>query len=178
MTVIYIICKILTFPGAYLRGFLEHIVAKLSGCYIESDGYIRMDEVSGHTDHSFPLKKAGAVAVAFVPGIFHFAFGLFLSIAGLVPLAHLRVEPSHHILFPLYIVITYIGVSMLCNLCPLVDDALFCKERLYGKEGRANLFVRIIMFIPTVFCVAGAYIERYSLNILIIGALLVLMFIN
>ncbi|MBR6005297.1 MAG: hypothetical protein IK063_03610 [Clostridia bacterium] len=178
MTVIYIICKILTCPGAYLRGFLEHIVAKLSGCYIESDGYIRMDELSGHTDHSFPLKKKGAAAIAFVPGIFHFAFGVFLSIAGLIPLAHLKVDFSHHILFPLYIVITYVGVSMLCNLFPLVDDALFCKERIYGKEGGANLFVRIVMFIPTMVCIAGAYIERYCINIIIIGALLVLMFIK
>lgn len=176
MTVIYVICKILTFPGAYLRGFLEHIVAKLCGCCIESDGYIRMDELSGHTDHSFPRKKAGAVAMAFVPGIFHFLFGMFLTIAGIVPLAHLRVDFSHHVLFPLYVVITYVGVSMLCNLYPLVDDALFCKERLYGKEGRANLFVRIIMFIPTVICIAGAYIERYCINIVLIAAILVLMF--
>lgn len=177
MTVIYIICKILTCPGAYLRGFLEHIVAKICGCYIESDGYIRMDEVSGHTDHSFPLKKGGAVAIAFIPGILHFVFGVVLSFAGILPLALLKVDFSHHILFPVYIIVTYIGVSMLCNLFPLVDDALFCKERLYGKEGGANIFVRIIMFIPTVICIAGAYIERYCINIPVIAAVLVLLFI-
>ena len=177
MTVIYVICKILTFPGAYLRGFLEHIVAKICGCYIESDGYLRFDEVSGHTDHSFPRKKGGAVAIAFIPGILHFVFGLFLTAAGIVPLALLKVDSSHHILFPAYVIVTYIGVSMLCNLFPLVDDALFCKERLYGKEGRANLFVRIIMFVPVLICVAGAYIERYSVNILLIGAFVAFIFI-
>ncbi len=177
MTMIYAICKILSFPGTYLRAFLEHLTAKASGCMIESDGYIRFDELSGHIEHTFPLKKGGAVAMALVPGIFHFIFGVFFSVAGLVPLALLKVDFQHPLMCVIYILFTFLGISMFCNLFPLVDDALFCRERIYGKDG-ANIVAKILLFIPVHICVLGAYIERYCVNYIIFAAFLILIFIK
>lgn len=176
MTVIYIICKLLTFPGTYLRGFFEHLYARRSKCVIESDTYIRFDEASGHVEHSLPEKKSGAAVIALVPGLICFVIGIVLAACGLLPLAVLGIGPSVPVMFAVYLLMAYVGVSLLCNLFPLVEDALYFKEKFYGEESTITA-AKILLFIPMCICIAGAYIEKYCINILIIGGAVAAAFI-
>ena len=49
-----------------------------------------------------------------------------------------------------------------------MEGAIGLGYALYGKDG-ANLFVLIVLFIPTVLIIAGAFLERYALNILLMA---------
>lgn len=166
MTIIYIIGKLLTFPGAYLKGFWEQLACRGGKCLIESDGYLRLDEACGHVEHSLPTGKFKAVFIAFAPGTMNFLFGIPMAVGGLAPLLLLKVSfADSPVMFIINLLLAYIGVSMLCNLFPLVEDSLNCRELIYGKDG-ANILWKILLFIPCVINTAGAYIERYALNVL------------
>ena len=47
MTALYIASKILTFPGAYIRGFWEQLTCRILGLPVEIPGYLRIDEACG-----------------------------------------------------------------------------------------------------------------------------------
>jgi hypothetical protein len=40
-------------------------------------------------------------------------------------------------------------------------------DKLYGKNNTANIIWKILLFIPSACMVAGAFIEKYSINILL-----------
>lgn len=171
MTVLYIISKFLTFPGAYLHAFLEHVACRSCKCLIESDGYLRFDEACGHVEHTLPDSKGKAAYIALMPGTLGFIGGVLMTAAGLVPLTTLGITAKDSLpMFIIYILLSYVGLSSLCNLFPLVEDALNSWEMIYGKNG-ANIFVKIILFIPSVINVAGAFAEKYCVNILLAAAI-------
>lgn len=173
MTILFIISKILTFPGAYLRAFLEHVACRSRKCLIESDGYLRLDEACGHVEHTLPESKGGAAYIALMPGTLGFIGGIIMAAAGFIPLTTLGITTNDSLpMFIIYILLSYVGFSFLCNLFPLVEDALYSWEMIYGKNG-ANIFVKIILFIPSVINVAGAFAEKYCLNILLTAAVIV-----
>lgn len=178
MTIIYIIGKLLTFPGAYVKGFWEHLACRSSKCMIESDGYLRLDEACGHVEHSFPDSKFKSAFIAFAPGTMNFIFGAVMAASGLVPLAMLKVGfADSPVMFIVYILLAYAGISMLCNLFPLVDDALNNWEHLFSKKNGANIVWKILLFIPSAINFAGAYIEKYSVSILLWAAATAALFI-
>lgn len=178
MTALYIISKYLTFPGAYLRCFWEQIMCRMCGCGIESDGYMRFDEACGHVDHDFPKGKAKAVCVAMIPGIMNFIFGAVFALSGILPLFILGLDFSaSKVMFCIYCVSLYVGVSMLCNIFPLVDDALLCWERVMHPEKGAGIISKILLFIPSAVMIAGAYVEKYCISFVIWAAAVAAAFI-
>ena len=59
MRTVYIITRIITFFGAYLRGFWEHLTCKILALPVEVPGYLRLDEACSHVEHS--LAKRGKI---------------------------------------------------------------------------------------------------------------------
>lgn len=166
MRIVYIIGRILTFPGAYLRGFWEHLTCRLFSIPVESEGYLRLDEACGHIEHDFPATRGRAYIIAVGPGFMNFFIGLPLFLSSLMGLYSLGITVGDSKpLFIMYLVFADVGVSLLCNCFPLAEDALHLWDVIYGRS-KANILVRIIMFIPTVRTVIGAYIEKYSLSVL------------
>lgn len=171
MTVLTIILKLLTFPGAYMKGFFEQVNCKICGCLVESDGYLRMDAACGHVDHTPADKKGKAFLIAVLPGTFTFLFGLIFWLSGLEALTLLRVRATDSLpMFVIYVVLAYLGFSFLNNVFPMPEDAHNNWDLLYGKKSNANMAAKVLLFIPSALNMAGAYLEKFGINFLLLAA--------
>ena len=155
-TVIYFIGKVLTFPGAYIKAFFEHLIARAFSIPVEDTKYLRFTDGCGHVEHDAIGSKAKIFFYCLLPG-------LFTAIIG-TPMLYMGTT----LMFIVYCILFYLGFSLCANQYPLMEDAIGLWHALYGKDG-ANLFVKIVLFIPTVLIIAGAFLERYALNILIMA---------
>lgn len=176
MTALYIASKILTFPGAYVKGFWEQLTCKLLGLPVEVPGYLRLDEACGHVEHAFPKKGWAAYLIATGPVFMNFNIGLWIFLAGFMNLYFLGITPNDSVgLFVVYVIVTYLGISMLCNVFPLVEDAMNLYDLLYRKK-KGNIVGRIFGFIPTVITYVGAYLEKYCITVVLWIAAMVFAF--
>lgn len=175
MSILYIISKIITLPGAYVKTFWEHLTCRILGIPVETTNYLHYDETLGHVEHEFAKTLPKSFLLCWLPGFINRIFGGTMLLAGSLGIFYLGVEPvSREVegnlwIFYVYLVLLYLGISLLCNVFPLVEDALLTWEKLYGATG-AKLIWKILLFIPAVCMLAGSYIERYCLNILLAAA--------
>lgn len=177
MTALYIASKILTFPGAYIKGFWEQLTCKLLGLPVEVPGYLRIDEACGHVEHALPKKGFAAYLIATGPAFMNFNIGFWIFLAGFLNLRFMGITPNDSLgLFIMYVVMTYVGISMLCNVFPLVEDAMNLYELLY-KQKKGNVVGRIFAFIPAVITYAGAYLEKYCITVILWIVFMLLTFV-
>ena len=170
MTGLYIASKILSFPGAYIRGFWEQFTCKLLGLPVEVPGYLRIDEACGHVEHALPKKGFAAYLIATGPGFMNFNSGLFILLAGFMNLRYMGITVWDSVpLFILYALMVYVGASLLCSSFPLVEDAMNLYDLLY-RQKKGNIVGRILAFIPTVIAYAGAYLEKYCITFILVAA--------
>lgn len=176
MTTLYIITKIITFPGAYLRGFWEHLTCKILGLPIELPGYLRIDEACGHVEHGFAKKGFASYLMATGPGFMNFITGFPMFLAGFINLAFLGIRPSDSTgLFIFYVLLTYVGVSLLCNIFPLVEDAMNLFDVAFSQK-KMNIIGRIIFYIPSGIAFIGAYLEKYGITVILWIVFMILSF--
>ena len=169
-TVIYFIGKVLTFPGAYIKAFFEHLIARAFSIPVEDTKYLRFTDGCGHVEHDAIGSKAKIFFYCLLPGLFTAIIGtpmLYMGFAGLF-FFKVPADSSTMLMFIVYCILFYLGFSLCANQYPLMEDASGLWHALHGKGG-ANLFVKIVLFIPTVLIIAGAFLERYALNILIMA---------
>lgn len=167
MTKLYIASKILTFPGAYIRGFWEQLTCKILGLPVEVPGYLRIDEACGHVEHVMAKKGFASYLMATGPGFMNFMTGLPFFLAGYLNLKYMGITAYDSVpLFIFYLLMLYVGISMLCNLFPLVEDAMNLFDVVYTKK-KTNIVGRILMFIPSVITYVGAYLEKYCVTVIL-----------
>ncbi len=167
-TIIYLIGKILTFPGAYLKGFFEHLCGRVFTIPVESNKYLRLTDGCGHVEHDAINGKAKNFFYCLLPGLLTSTIGAPMLYAGFFGLFMLKVSftATTSFIFVVYCILFYLGFSLCANVYPLMEDALSLWHSIYGKNG-ANIFVKIILFIPAVNIVIGAFLEKYSVNVLL-----------
>lgn len=167
MTKLYIASKILTFPGAYLRGFWEQLTCRILGLPVEVPGYLRIDEACGHVEHVMAKKGFAAYLIATGPGFMNLMTGLPLFLAGFLNLRFMGITPMDSVpLFVFYVLLMYVGISLLCNLFPLYEDAMNLYDLLY-KQNKGNIIGRILAAIPTGITYAGAFLEKNCITVLL-----------
>ncbi len=177
MRMIYIITRILTFPGAYLRGFWEHLTCKILALPVEIPGYLRIDEACSHVEHSLAKKGFSAYLMATGAGFMNLMTGLPIFFAGFMNLRYMGITPYDSLgFFIFYVVITYIGFSMLCNIFPLVEDAMNLFEVAY-KQKKLNIIGRIFFAIPSAIAYIGAILEKYCITFIALAAAVILSFV-
>lgn len=174
MTALYIISKLLTFPGAYLRGFWEHLTCKILGLPVEIPGYLRIDEACGHVEHGLAKKGFASYLIATGPGFMNFMTGFPMFLAGYINIFFLGIRPSDSAaLFVFYLLLLYVGISLLCNVFPLIEDALNLYDVAFVQK-KMNIFGRIIFFIPSMIANLGARLERYGVTVILWIAFMIL----
>lgn len=177
MTAIYVISKYITFIGAILKGFWEHLFCRILGVPVSDARYLQATELCGHVDHDFTKTKALTFFINYLPGMMNRLFGYGMVIGGFLGLFYLKAATGT-LAFWIYVVLYYLGVSLLCNNAPLYEDALNNWGLLYGKASKTNIFARIFAFIPSVYFLVSAWLEKYGLGLLIwIAATLVGVFV-
>lgn len=168
MTALYVIIRYLTFPGALIRCFYEHILLKITKTPVVDDRYIRDDKMSSHIEHEPIRSAAAALFTALIPFVLCFS-GAFLMV--LCPLVFRPTSVMGTVFTGLSI---WFSVSLISNCFPSVEDARSLADRIYRK---GNIFQKIIFspfFVPLFI---GAYIERYSLSFIAAMAAVVAVFV-
>ena len=174
MRTIYIITRIITFFGAYLRGFWEHLTCKILALPVEVPGYLRLDEACSHVEHSLAKKGFSAYLIATGAGFMNFMTGLPIFLAGYMNLKYMGLTAYDDLgYFIFYVVLIYIGLSMLCNIFPSIEDAINLFDVAY-KQKKMGIIGRIVFAIPSALAYVGAYLEKYCITFVALAAATIL----
>ncbi len=160
------IAKLLTFPGALMHALWEHILCRIFGTPIEDPRYMRSDEMCGHIEHEVEDSAAKRFFMCFLPFLFNLAIGVvtaFPAAAGLFWNGLTGADAA------LSAVMLWVGISMLSNVFPSVEDALMLWDALYHRDG-ASMAGKILLAPFAAVFYAGSYLDKWGLS-LITGAL-------
>lgn len=178
MRILYFITKILTFPGAYLRAFWEHVTCRILKLPVEREGYLHLDETCVHVEHGIASGKFAAFLIETGPGFMNFITGLPLFLCGLIQVRALGVRYADvEWLFFVYIAALYVGASLLCSLFPMVEDALNAHFLIYQAPGK-NPIGMLFAAIPHFIALVGSYLEKYCVPFLLIAGWLIYSFLH
>ena len=176
MRILYVIGKYITFPGAFLRGFWEQLTCLLLGLPVEHSGYLRADEMCGHIEHVLPKKASAAFLFATAPGFMGLLSGLPTVVMGLANLRVMGVTYADSpLLFIIYILMVYVGTSIMCCLHPQFEAAQnlwdITVDKLRSGKGK-SVAAGVFMLIPALWTYIGAVLERFSVPVVlwIVGA--------
>lgn len=161
MRILYVIVKALTIPGTILHAFWEHILCRRFHCAVEDARYFQASELCGHVEHEFMPTRAKRFLICFLPFLFNLILGLLIVIPASVHVIKLQQYTNI-----LYLLMLWLGVSLLTSLFPLVEDAFALWESFYGAGSDANLAVKILLFPINAILVAGAFLERWGITLL------------
>lgn len=188
MTAIYVITKILTFPGALTKALYEQIMCRIFKCPVEDNRYLRTDEMCGHVEHELIERPVASFMFCFIPGMLNFFFALLLGIFPLVnvfylgnysgfvaasPVLSSAISQSNAVALVdmiLPMIFVWLTVSMLTNIFPLFEDTIVMKEQ-YSK---LNIFAKIIFFPGYIVMRVGSVLEKYGITFLLLIAITVL----
>lgn len=169
MVTFYKIIKYITFPGAMLKGFLEHLFCRIFGIPVEYSDCMQPNQLCGHVEHMLSDKK-GSFGFCWFPHIIMVILGCIVSLPGAMELFYFG------IIDPLSILFFYIGISFLTNAFPLYEDAVNMWDYIYGKGSKeTGKFKKVILFIPSAIIYAGSWLEQYGITFftgILLGALL------
>ena len=157
MVILYEIIKMLTFPGALLKGFLEHLFCRLWKVPVEYSDYMQRNELCGHVEHLLAPHK-GSFAICFGPHLIMLLLGSIIAFPGAMNLFYLGTFNW------LSLILLYVGVSFLTNAFPLVEDALNMWSELFSAESKT--VSKVLLAIPAAIMYVGAYLERYCVTLL------------
>lgn len=133
MKIIYLISKYATFFGALIKGLWEHIFCGIFKIFVEDARYLQPNELCGHVEHSLPQSRAKAFLSMFFPSVINGILAFFLCVSGFTGLFVLKVS-AKNAMFWVYVVLLYLGVSFLCNIFPLVEDAMNNWSLIYSAK--------------------------------------------
>ena len=173
MTILYVISKYVTFLGAALKALWEQLFCRILKIPVQDARWSQANELCGHIDHDFMENKVKSFLVCYLPGMMNrlFAYGLFIS--SYMGLFYFEVTSKHDI-FWVYIAMLYAAVSLLCNNAPLYEDALWNWDMIYGKDQNTKTVWKVLAFIPSVYFLVSAWIEKYAVSLLVYIALILL----
>ncbi len=184
MRLIYVITKILTFPGALTKAFFEQIMCRIFKCPVEDNRYLRTDEMCGHVDHELIERPVASYMFCFIPGLLNFLLAQLLCLFPLINIgllgnyqgfvassglsSFIKEEAMVNTLdFVLPFFFAWVCVSLLTNIFPLIEDAVVMKEQ-YKK---LNPVLKVIFFPGYIVMRIGAVLEKYGITFLLLIAL-------
>ncbi len=181
MRIIYVIGKFITFPGAFLRAFWEHLTCLLLGIPVEHTGYLRADEMCGHIEHFLPKKMGAAFVSAVAPGVMGLVSGLPMAATGLANLRFMGATfGDSPVLFIIYIIMSYVGVSIMCCLHPQYEIAVNLWEitvsKLRSRKAK-SVIAAVLTVVPSWLVYFGALLERFSVPVIVWAAAIAALFL-
>jgi len=133
MKILYLVTKILTYPGAFMKGFWEHVACRMLKVQVTDRRYLRPNEFCGHAAHAPAMTPAKAYLLSFLPYIAQRILGWIFVGASAAPLLLFNLRSrEENPLFVLEIVALFLGLSLLCNSFPQWEDAKRHWRLFYG----------------------------------------------
>lgn len=137
MKIIYLITKILTYPGAFMKGFWEHITCRILKLEVTDKHYLSADWHCGHARHTPVMSPAKAFLLAFLPWFAQKILTLIFLAASVPPLLIFgHRSPADSSFFWLEVVALFLGLSLLCNSFPQRGDAKRLWQLFYGAPSQ------------------------------------------
>ena len=192
MKLIYVITKILTFPGALTKAFFEQIMCRIFKCPVEDNRYLRTDEMCGHVDHELIERPVASYMFCLIPGLLNFLLaqmlclfpfiniGILGNYTGFISSSALSAFITEEAMiktldFILPFFFAWVCISLLTNIFPLFEDAIVMKEQYKNLKG----VLKVIFFPGYIVMRIGAVLEKYGITfILLIAATFVIAIVN
>jgi hypothetical protein len=146
MSIVYLITKVLTFPGAYFKGFWEHLTCRMLKIPVTNGSYLRGNNWCGHAQHELPACPKKAFLVAFLPWAAQKLLALIFLCASAIPLFLFGLRGMRETgFFYVEILFLYVGVSFLCNAYPHGMDARNLWRLFYRVKERPAFAARLLL---------------------------------
>ncbi len=159
MSVIYVATRIITFFGAYLRTFWEHVACRLCKVGVEDIRAFKSGEMCGHVEHEVVKAASHSFLICWFPFTMNFVFGCLLLLSGAYKLIYI----GHTDAIFNYVTL-WLGVSLLANCAPSYEDVLTLKDNLYKGDGVVRKIVASPFF--AVFYVMS-FLEKFGITLLL-----------
>ncbi len=159
MIVLYTITRVITFFGAVLRNFWEHIACRLCKVPIEDTRVFKVDELCGHVEHEIPEKLSHSFTICFIPFFMNFILGSSFLLTGSYRLFFIG-----DVTLVSSFALVWLGFSFLANCTPSFEDVLSFKDNLYSNK---NKLAKIILSPFFAVCFVCAYLEKFSVTVIL-----------
>ncbi len=188
MTVIYVITKVLTFPGALTKALFEQIMCRIFKCPVEDNRYFRTDEMCGHIEHELINRPVASFMFCLIPGLLNFSLAMNLCLFPLInivflgnysgfvsatPLSTIFTEPAMvktiDVILPFFF--AWLCISLLSNLFPIIEDAVVMKEQYKNLKP----VLKVLFFPAYIVMKVGSRLEKYGITLVFLIALTVLL---
>ncbi|MDE5993935.1 MAG: hypothetical protein K2G60_00305 [Oscillospiraceae bacterium] len=159
MRIIYVIVKLLTFPGAMTHAFFEHMSCRICKVLVDDARTLRTDEMLSHIEHELVKRRGASFDICFIPFLFNLFFGITILSSASVAVLYLGSYKNALLWFLLYM-----GIAFLTNLFPQMEDILMLKENIYNSK--TNIVLKILASPFYAVFYIGAQLERFGLTLL------------
>jgi len=174
MKTLFLISKLITTPGAFLKGFWEHITCRLLGLNVQHANYLPADYHCGHVQHSPAKTPSQAFLLALLPYLAQRVLAWVFIAASAPPLLLFGVrgtQESHF--FFLYLAALYFGLSLLCNSFPSWSQMQQQWALFYGKKAKAGKVAKVLLASCNAWFFAGAWLEKTGFAVLLAFGLII-----
>ena len=159
MSIIYVIVKALTLPGAIMHAFFEHMVCRNAKIIVEDERVVQFNEMLSHVDHQLIKRKGPSFDICFIPFFMNFMLG-FLSLSyGSTAIIYFA---KYEDIFAW--ICLYFGISFLTNLFPQIEDVMMLKENFFVNNKKKISKILVAPFYAIFF--VGARLEKLGLSLL------------
>lgn len=159
MSIIYVIVKTLTLPGAVLHAFFEHMVCRSAKVVVDDERVIQFNEMLSHVDHQLIKRKGPSFDICFIPFFMNLLLGFLTLCYGSTTIIYFA---KYADVFGW--ICLYFGISLLTNLFPQLEDVMMLKENYLVNNDKK--FSKVIMNVFYGIFSIGARLERMGLTLL------------
>ena len=159
MSIVYVIVKILTLPGAVIHAFFEHTVCRSAKIIVEDERVIQFNEMLSHVDHQLIKRKGPSFDICFIPFFMNLFFGFLTLCYGSTTIIYYG---KYADIFGW--VCLYFGISFLTNLFPQIEDVMMLKEN-YLVNNDKKISKVLVTPLYWIFSI-GARLEKWGLTLL------------
>ena len=159
MSIIYVIVKALTLPGAIMHAFFEHMVCRNAKIIVEDERVVQFNEMLSHVDHQLIKRKGPSFDICFIPFFMNFMLG-FLSLSyGSTAIIYFA---KYEDIFAW--ICLYFGIALLTNLFPQIEDVMMVKDNYFNNNVKTINKILVAPWYGIFFL--GARLEKWGLTLL------------
>ena len=155
MTTVYVVTRLITFFGTFLRAFWEHLVCRICKIPAEDIRAFKYDELCGHVEHEVIKKTSHAFLMCWLPFTLNFTVGKMFLLTGAYRVFYIGEVSLTSI------GVLWLGISCIANCTPSFEDMLAFKDCVYGGSNKVLKVILAPLF--GVVCTM-ACLEKYSLT--------------
>ena len=159
MSIIYVIVKALTLPGAMLHAFFEHMVCRSAKVIVEDERVLQFNEMLSHVDHQLIKRKGPSFDICFIPFFMNLFMGFLTLCYGSTIIIYFG---KYSDIFGW--ICLYLGISLLTNLFPQLEDVMMLRENYLVNNDKK---ISKVLVTPMYWIFSlGARLEKCGLTLL------------